>query len=202
MAQLTRYVLFAGAFLSASAFAAPSVTVELNAEKSPVGFTAVGRPSALKIKGDGAKATGQLKSAGDSLEGEISTNLDLFHTGIGLRDHHMKEKYLETGKPGFSSVALKIVSLKLPKDFFQKSTETKDQEFVGKLRLHGVEKDVKGVLSANYKAEQNDISGVANFKVVLTDFGIDVPKFSGITVAEDVSVEVQYDGSVKKDSAK
>lgn len=108
MAQLTKYLFIAGVFLSTAAQAAPSISVELNAEKSPVGFTAVGRPSALKIKGEGAKATGALKSAGDSLEGEISANLDVFQTGISLRDHHMKEKYLETGKPGFSSAVLKL----------------------------------------------------------------------------------------------
>jgi polyisoprenoid-binding protein YceI len=202
MARLINFISLAGFLFSAASFAATAVTVDLNPEKSPVGFTAVGHPSALKIKGEGSKATGQLKGSGDSLEGEITANLDQFQTGIGLRDTHMKEKYLETGKPGFSSAVLKITSFKLPKNFFQKTSETTGQEFTGKLRLHGVEKDVKGTVSANYRAEQNDLAGIASFKVVLSDYGINVPKFSGITVAEDVSIEVQYAGNVKKVTVK
>jgi polyisoprenoid-binding protein YceI len=202
MVRAIRLFSFVGFLSAASVYAAtPGITVDLKPDSTKIVFTAVGRPSALKIKGEGAKASGQLTALNEALTGEITTDLKDFQTGIALRDHHMKEKYLEVDKPGFSSAVLKIVSFSLPKGFFDKSSETQS-DFTGKLRLHGVEKDVKGTASTKYRPESGDLSGTATFKVALADFGIDVPKFAGITVAQDVDVEAEFLGTVKKTTTK
>ena len=63
---------------------------------------AIGRPAAIKILGKSKGPSGELKiqkSDQDFLvNGEAIIDLDSFETGINMRDQHMKEKYLETGK--------------------------------------------------------------------------------------------------------
>src|SRR5438046_2728106 len=68
-----------------------------------VEFLATGRPSALKIRGkikEDAKdaLTGKLQVTGANVTGTAKLALDMLDTGIDLRNKHMKEKYLETGK--------------------------------------------------------------------------------------------------------
>jgi len=181
------------------AFAAVSASVSLLPEKSTVEFLAVGRPSALKIKGEGAKAEGRIEILEGNLSGELKTDLEQFQTGIKLRDRHMKEKYLETGKDGFKIAVLKLTEAKIPDGFLQNEKGVEGLPFKGSLKLHGVEKEISGVFSAKPNKEGNAIEGEAQFKIKLTDFGVAIPSFSGITVAEDVELKTRFSGAIQKD---
>lgn len=195
MARLISFFLF---FLFGPlAFAANQYKLDLIQDKSPVEFLAVGRPSAIKIKGTGAKANGSLLAKGQNLEGELTLDLNQFETGIAMRDRHMKEKYLETGKPENAKAILKITEAKLPADFFEKNQSVKAIPFKGKLKLHNVEKDIAGTLSLASK-DSEKAEGSANFQVSLPDFGIAIPSFAGVTVAETVTVDAQCVAAVKK----
>ncbi|MBX9766702.1 MAG: YceI family protein, partial [Bdellovibrionales bacterium] len=59
-----------------------------------------------------------------------------------------------------------------------------DLPFTGKLKLHGVEKDVSGTFSIVGTAEGAEVE--SQFSLNLKDFGIEVPKYLGITIAETV----------------
>lgn len=162
---------------------------ELKPDQGKVEFLAVGRPAAIKILGHAQGPTGklELKRAGDTvkLEGKAELDLDQLDTGIGLRDRHMKEKYLETGKfkqatLTFSDVTIPAATLKSGGEATAKAT----------LNVHGVEKPVDVQIKFQSPAA-GQIAGEMKFKLKLTDHGIEVPKFSGITVADEVEVTAQ-----------
>ena len=159
-------------------------------EKSEVGFQALGRPGALKIVGE-APDPSALKSTftlnNNSLTGSSILTLDALTTGIGLRDKHMKEKYLETGK--FPTTEFKLNKLNLPKDSEEKIP------FEGNLTLHGVSKSVNGLCKTIHSSEKLNLN--FEFKLKTGDFGISVPNFAGVTMGEEVIVSVKLEGSIK-----
>src|SRR3954447_13789702 len=59
--------------------------------------------------------TGQVASAPDAtgaVEGAIKVDLQTLETGIGLRDRHMRDKYLEVGKgPDFSVATIQGITI-------------------------------------------------------------------------------------------
>ena len=86
-----------------------AVPIDLSTTEGKVEFLAVGQPSALKIRGklsDEKPISGSLEVVDGSLSGTAKVKLDGFDTGIELRNRHMKEKYLETGK--YPETAVKL----------------------------------------------------------------------------------------------
>lgn len=164
-------------------------------------FFAVGRPSALKINGEGAAPKGTIVIADGKATGELEVDLSTFKTGIETRDKHMKEKYLEVEKPELRSARLSILECAPPGDFFQgESAKAEGVPFKGKLRLHGVENDASGTVSLSRQGQA--IKGEATFQLKIPDFKIDLPSFAGITVAEDVKVVASLEGVRAADAAK
>lgn len=179
-------------------FSLPLVSgaVALVAARGKTEFVAVGRPSAIKIAGEGSGPEGrlELKKAGEdvSVSGEIQVDLESFKTGIGLRDRHMKETYLETAK--FKTAALRLADARFPADLLKSGGDWKGSAV---LSLHGVEKPVDIFLSL--VPEGGILKARARFKLKLSDHAIQVPKFSGITVADevDVTAESKMSGTIE-----
>jgi polyisoprenoid-binding protein YceI len=173
----------------ASAADAPAASVPLKCEGGSVGFLATGQPSALKIHGTSTGApTASLKLEGSQLKGDISFDLEKLDTGIELRTHHMKEKYLNV--KDFPQAKLSLIDAPVDTGFAGSLSNGGEKAFKGKLSLHGKEHEVNGTYTA--------AAGVikAKFPLTLADYGIDVPKYLGITVANTVDVNV--DLPVKK----
>lgn len=159
----------------------------LSSDKGKVEFLAKGWPALLKINGKGEGATGKVLVTDNKANGSIELNLSTFKTGISLRDTHMKDKYLEIKK--FPKAVLTLKDVELPKKLKGKT------KFKGSLKLHGVEKEVSGKLA--FKGTKKDINQVkAEFKLKISDFAIAIPSFKGVTVAEDVKVNVTSDVKV------
>lgn len=176
-----------GFFASAIAFAVP---IDLSKSENKVEFLAVGQPSAIKIRGklgDSKQMEGKLEVADNKLSGTAVVNLDSFDTGIDLRNKHMKEKYLEVPKYPKTTVTLKPVVL--TGDTNSPSYEWSGP-FEGKLNLHGQEKDIKG--TGNLSKKEGKWVGSFSFNFELQDYGIDVPKYLGISVSKAVQVEVAF----------
>lgn len=167
--------------------------VELNKENSPVEFEAKGNPSLLTIKGIKGKGSGTLKFIDDAISGNVIVELNDFDTELDTRNEHMKEKYLETGKPGFSRATLKINSIPLQKGFPEKIKKLERQSIEAILNLHGKEKKI--ICNAELNADGNELTGKVNFKLKISDFGIEVPSFAGITIEDEVSVNAQFRGT-------
>lgn len=152
-------------------------------DKGSVHFEATGRPAMVKIKGHGEGPVGKLNLEGKKLNGELTFKMETLNTGIGMRDEHMKEKYLEVAK--FPTAVLKIKDMVLPDAWTPQTAGLKDQAFKGTLTLHGVEKEVSGIVNVN-----NDMGANADFEIKISEFGISIPSYLGITVADTVRVRV------------
>ena len=158
-----------------------TIELVLSSEKGKVEFLAKGWPALLKINGKGEGATGKVVIKDNKASGELKLNLSSFETGISLRDTHMKDNYLEVAK--FPVATLTLKKIELPKNLKGKA------KFTGNLNLHGVNKPINGKLS--FKGTKKGINKVkAEFDLKISDFDIAIPSFKGVTVAEDVKVNV------------
>lgn len=185
-------VLCALTAMSATAHAKSSI--DLSKGKNSVRFEAIGKPSFLKIKGidDGGQGlSGSMSRDGTSVAGKAVFRLDALSTGLELRDSHMKEKYLELAK--FPTAELVI--RKLPwgardaGDFAEVTGA-----FAGELTLHGVTKEVLG--EATVERDGGELAATVSFTIKLTDFKVGIPSFQGVTVADEVVVEVALEAPV------
>jgi polyisoprenoid-binding protein YceI len=156
------------------------------ANKGQVSFVAVGKPSFLKINAKGSAATGALQLNQGAVSGNLEFDLTTLQSGISLRDEHMKEKYLEVGK--YPKATLAIDKLAVPASFLASGTAA-TIPFEGTLTLHGVSKKVSG--QADLSKVGSEMIALANFPLKLSDFKIDVPKYAGITVADEVKVNAE-----------
>lgn len=184
--------------IAATTQAAPAPsTLLMGSDKGGVEFQAVGKPSLLRINGKGTPPKGEFTVGGDNasgtkgsdgkiVTGEITFDLATLDTGIEMRNSHMKEKYLEVGR--FPQAKLKLTEVVLPSSWSTNQPEVKDTAFKGLLTLHGIEKPVSGTFSASKNGAGIGID--AKFTTKITDFGIEIPKYLGITVAEEVNVRV------------
>lgn len=139
-----------------------------------VEWHAVGSPGFLKIDGKGGKVEGPVMMNGDGkVTAHFTVDMTAFTTGLDLRDKHMRDKYLEVGK--FKDAFFDLDPWTL--------TESSSQ-FKGKLTIKDVAKPVFG--TAAYR------NGVlkADMEIHLNDWPIGVPSHLGVSVAEDVTVNV------------
>lgn len=121
------------------------------------------------------------------LIGELSVDLDTLDTGIGLRNTHMREKYLETGRgDGFARAVLSDIVLRAP----DVSTFSGSTTFTGVLLVHGTRKPVHG--DARVTRHGGDIRVEATFPVSVPDFGVPRPRYLGVGVRDQVQVRVTF----------
>lgn len=163
--------------------------INIDPANTNVEFLAKGSPGFLKIHGTEGRFKGGLTLDGTQISGELTADLNLFKTGIELRDEHMKEKYLETGK--FPHATLKVEAQKI------NPAITDKQQLQGTLTLHGVTKPVTITIEVK-KQDAAKYQVQSSFKITLSDYGIDVPKYLGVTVAEDVTIEARLQADANK----
>lgn len=152
-----------------------------------VEFEAIGRPAMLKIKGQGEGAISNLQLNQNKISGEITFNLNSLKTGIGLRDEHMKEKYLQVKNNPVAKLTLS--EFQLPSNWTLQNPALSNATFRAKLMLHGIEREISGV----YAIESGQFKSSAQFEIRLSDFNIDIPVYLGIKVADVVKINVLFD---------
>lgn len=167
------------------------VQVEMQNNAGSIEFFATGWPSALRIHGKGAGPDGTLTVRDTAVTGSIGVDLGSLETGIGLRDRHMKENYLQVDRYPRAVLTLSHLDIKLAANGGPVNVP-----FEGTLLLHGVEKHVTGQARVSREADQ--VTGNAAFSIKLGEFGIDVPKYLGITVAEKVDVKATFSAHVDR----
>ncbi|GMQ23691.1 YceI family protein [Algoriphagus sp. oki45] len=119
-------------------------------------------------------------------------DLNTLDTGIGLRDKHMRENYLETEKFPFAEFTGKmepIPALETGKSYPVKAK--------GKFKIHGVEREitVEGTLT-----QRNDqsLQLQSEFVILLDDYQIDIPKLVFYELASEQKVSINATLSPKK----
>ena len=119
------------------------------------------------------------------LTGELFVDLATLDSGIDLRNHHLREKYLEVQKgQGFSRAVLsEILLTDADGEAFQGPTG-----FTGTLLIHGVSRPVKG--TAEIRRVGTSVRVEAKCPLDLTDFAITPPEYLGVGVANKIMLKV------------
>ncbi len=155
-------------------FEVPLVLAEARVRSGSVSFLAKGNPGFMKIEGKGPEG---MRGVLDGQRGKFIFPLKNLETGIDLRDEHMKEKYLEVEK--FPDAVLELLNA----ENLTGPGSDSSGSFRGRLTLHGVTKEVSG------EYEFSGTKLIASFSIKLSDFGIDVPSWMGVTVADIVDLK-------------
>jgi polyisoprenoid-binding protein YceI len=128
-----------------------------------------------------------------TIDGALAVDLRTLQTGIGLRDTHMRERYLEVGKgEGYSTAILDRIRL----DGNDTSTPVGKVAFRGVLALHGQEREVTG--TADIRRSGQTLRVQASFPVAVSDFGIESPTYLGVGVRNEVTVAVSFQAISKR----
>lgn len=161
--------------VSSAAYAALS-----SATDARVTFEATG-PAGLKI--DGVTPDLSVSEADGNVT--VSVALANLSTGISLRDHHMKEKYLEVPKYPSGVLTVAKSSLRIPAGGSQVEADVP-----GTLTLHGQTRPVTVHYTA--KSDGPATSAQGKFHINMTEFGIVVPSYLGVTVKPDVDISATF----------
>ena len=144
-----------------------------------------------------AAMTGRLTidaSRPGALAGQVEVDLATLDSGIGLRNTHMRDNYLEVGKgEGYSRAVLKDIVLAA-----DPATVTGATTFTATLRVHGVERLVRG--NTRVSRDGNRVGVEATFTVLLPDHGIAKPRYLGVGVRDEVQVKVKLQASAAEGS--
>jgi polyisoprenoid-binding protein YceI len=126
-------------------------------------------------------------SGSRSFDGSLTVDLRTLDTGIGLRNEHLRETYLEVDKgPGFDTATLSEIDL----TGFDADAPEGKRSFTGVLTLHGVRKTVSGTVDVRQAGAGLRVK--ASFPVGLPDYSIPKPRYLGVGVKDTVQVEVAF----------
>ncbi len=140
--------------------------------RGPGGFSLEGKTHQLRVEDDGTLLRVIVPLAG-------------LQTGISLRDRHMREKYLEVEKYPDAVLELPWSAVKLPED-----GRTSEGTAPGKMSLHGQSHDVQVRYRIARTGNHYQVTGTVPLKI--TDYGIDIPSYFGITVQPDVEASASF----------
>ncbi len=119
-----------------------------------------------------------------SFSGALAVDLRSLDSGIGLRNEHLRDNYLEVGKGnGYEQAVLSDIRLDGDAAAIQGRTG-----FSGRLQLHGTARDVKG--QAEVHRQGDSVRVDASFPVTISDYGIPKPQYLGVGVRNEVQVKV------------
>ncbi|WP_297337534.1 YceI family protein [Algoriphagus sp.] len=123
---------------------------------------------------------------------DFFVDLNTIKTGIGLRDSHMRENYLETDQFPFAEFTGKMSQIPVLEQGVKTPVIAQ-----GKFKIHGVEREIEVVgfltLLQNGKVELK-----ASFEILLSDYQIPIPKLVFYELAESQKVTVNALLSPKK----
>jgi polyisoprenoid-binding protein YceI len=121
------------------------------------------------------------------LDGSFAVDLRALDTGIGLRNDHLRERYLEVNRgPGYDTATLSEIDLK----GLDPHAPEGNGSFTGVLTLHGVTKRVTG--SVDVHETRNGLRINASFPVNLSEYDIPAPRYLGVGVRNTVRVEAAF----------
>jgi polyisoprenoid-binding protein YceI len=193
--SVSRRSLAVGAALVAATTSLSASTAEVPRWRTTQGDLRVTCPLTVggSFEARTSALTGTLSLAGTeppSFDGAISVDLRQLTTGIDLRDRHMRDSYLETGK-GAAYEAAVLSALRLGKGTIE--TAQGRLPFAGTLTLHGVERQLAG--EAEVRRDGSNVRISASFPIALSDFGIPKPQYLGVGVKNEVQVKVALTAS-------
>jgi polyisoprenoid-binding protein YceI len=152
----------------------------LKASEAKVAFTCTG-PGGLHIEGRSTEL--QAEAQGEAVV--VTVPLSPLSTGIGLRDSHMHEKYLESKTYPTAVLSVPRAGLQFPAE-----GATVEATAPGTLSLHGTSRPVSVHYKASRRGAVYDVSG--DVHIDMHDFGITTPSYLGIKVKPPVDIAVTF----------
>lgn len=168
----------AGAVGIALALALPSHAGMQLEGKRKISFFAVGSPGFLSIEGKTEEIT--LEDDGTALT--FTVPMDTVETGMGLRDSHMRKKFVQTDQ--FPNVTLVVQrdQVEWPSGATTKGTLT------AAFTAHGVTKDVE--VAYTVKEIKTGLRITAEFPFNTSEHGIEIPSYKLVEVDPAMRAEV------------
>lgn len=114
----------------------------------------------------------------------FEVDLNSLDTGIGLRNRHMRENYLETDKFPFTHFSGKLTRAEAVKEGEYAVTAE------GTMFIHGVEKPL--TVDGTMMATETGYRIQAKFITPLTDYNIEVPQLMFFKIDENMQLELDY----------
>ena len=128
---------------------------------------------------------------GADYSGELRVDLSTLDSGIGLRNSHLRDNYLEVERgPEFRHAVLSDIVLDDP---LPASAGRHETAFSGTLSLHGVERAVEG--EAELRRRDGRMQVEATFSISLEAFDIPPPRYLGVGVRDTVEITVTFDAA-------
>jgi polyisoprenoid-binding protein YceI len=152
----------------------------LKASEATVSFACTG-PGGLHVVGTGGELL--VEEKGEALV--LTVPLQKVTTGIGLRDTHMHEKYLETQKYPNAELSVPRDGLKFPED-----GASLEATAPGTMTIHGTSQPVTFHYKATRKGKSYQVKG--DVRLNMNDYGIAVPSYLGITVRPPVDITATF----------
>ncbi len=120
----------------------------------------------------------------------FEVDLNTIDTGIGLRNRHMRENYLETEKYRYAGYKGEIINVKKVSD------NSFEVEIKGTMDIHGVKKElpIKGRIIKSI----NGLRIQSQFNVNLLDHNIEIPKFMFLKISEIMDLRLDFYMKEKK----
>jgi len=118
----------------------------------------------------------------------FEVNLNTLDTGIGLRNRHMRERYLETDKWPVASYQGKIVEVAKRDSAGFTVYDVKTQ---GTFSVHGVERDIR-VVGTLVMLEVGLMRVRAAFQIELPDYNIKIPQVMFFKLNKVIKIQVMF----------
>ena len=171
ISKLTMVAVTVGASLSFAGWSKTGESIAQFQGSGPAGFKIEGKTKDVDVKDDGKNIT-------------VIVKLTTLETGIGLRDDHMRNKYIDVAKYPDATLTLPTASVKL------EDGKTNEGEASGTFGVHGKTKNIPFKYKASCKVGVCDIEG--NADINLKDYDINVPSYLGVTVKPDIKVKATF----------
>ena len=124
------------------------------------------------------------ETGGDDTEVYFEVDLAGLDTGIGLRNRHMRDNYLEVGRYPYAMFAGRIVRTeRTPSGDFRVAAS-------GDFTVHGVARPRE--IMCRVAEVGASLRAQCDFEVLLSDHGIDIPKIMFLKVAEEIRLQLDF----------
>jgi polyisoprenoid-binding protein YceI len=120
----------------------------------------------------------------------FEVDLNTIDTGIGLRNRHMRDNYLETDKFRYASYKGTFNNIK------KISENNYEVEVKGSMNIHGVTKPL--TLKGKIMKNQNGLRIQSQFNISLLDHRIEVPEFMFLKISEIMDLRIDFYMKEKK----
>lgn len=120
----------------------------------------------------------------DSSKFYFEVDLNALDTGIGLRNRHMRENYLETDQFPFAQFAGRI------SDAGREADTAVHLSIAGEMTIHGVKQPKTAAILATRDGSRYHVRG--QFPVALPDYKIKVPKLMFMKISDTVQVRLDF----------